>query len=98
MATGTADEIEEERRLLYVAMTRARDALHLIHPQRFYSHGQGRHGDRYMHAPRTRFIPDALLARFDVQSHGLAPPRTAQARHGEHAPVDIGARLRAMWR
>jgi DNA helicase-2/ATP-dependent DNA helicase PcrA len=98
MATGTADQVEEERRLLYVAMTRARDALHLIHPQRFYSHGQGRYGDRYMHAPRTRFIPEALLGRFDVQSHGLAPPRAAQARRGEHAPVDIGARLRAMWR
>ncbi len=29
MATGDDDEIEEERRLLYVAMTRARDALHV---------------------------------------------------------------------
>ena len=32
---GTAQELEEERRLLYVAMTRARDELHLITPQRF---------------------------------------------------------------
>ena len=68
MATGTADEIEEERRLLYVAMTRARDQLHLIHPQRFYVDGQPAHGDRYVHAPRSRFIPRALLARFEVQS------------------------------
>ncbi|MGH6919884.1 MAG: ATP-dependent helicase, partial [Geminicoccaceae bacterium] len=99
MATGTAAEIEEERRLLYVAMTRARDALHLIHPQRFYAHGQGRHGDRYVHAPRTRFIPDALLERFEVQRHGLAPPPwQAEAAKGNLEPVDIGARLRAMWR
>ncbi len=86
MATGTVDEIEEERRLLYVAMTRAKDALHLVHPQRFYSHGQGRYGDRYMHAPRSRFIPDALLACFDVQSYGLAPPRSAPAHHGHARP------------
>lgn len=35
MATGNAAEIEEERRLLYVAMTRARDHLYLIQPHRF---------------------------------------------------------------
>src|SRR5690606_29627721 len=32
MSTGTAEEIEEERRLLYVAMTRAKEYLHLIVP------------------------------------------------------------------
>ena len=40
LATGSSDEIEEERRLLYVAMTRAKDELALIVPQRFYVHGQ----------------------------------------------------------
>jgi DNA helicase II / ATP-dependent DNA helicase PcrA len=38
LATGSSDEIEEERRLLYVAMTRAKDELNLIVPQRFYTH------------------------------------------------------------
>ena len=98
MATGTAAEIEEERRLLYVAMTRARDALHLVHPQRFYTHAQGRHGDRYVSAPRTRFIPDALLDRFEMQHHGLAPRWQAEAGRRGALPVDIGARMRAMWR
>jgi DNA helicase II / ATP-dependent DNA helicase PcrA len=37
MATRTLEEIEEERRLLYVAMTRAKDELDLIVPQRFYT-------------------------------------------------------------
>ena len=40
LATGSAAEIEEERRLLYVAMTRAKDHLHLLVPQRFYVHQQ----------------------------------------------------------
>jgi DNA helicase-2/ATP-dependent DNA helicase PcrA len=98
MATDSVEEIEEERRLLYVAMTRARDALHLIHPQRFYAHGQGRYGDRYMQAPRSRFIPDALLERFDVQRHGLVPPGPAlEPKRTAFAAADIGMRMRAMW-
>ena len=63
LATGSTPEIEEERRLLYVAMTRAKDHLHLIVPQLFYAHQQRSNGDRHMYALRTRFIPDACRAR-----------------------------------
>src|ERR1700739_4406914 len=65
LATGTSGEIEEERRLLYVAMTRAKDDLHLIVPQRFFTHGQRTQGDRHVYAARTRFIPDRLLGLFE---------------------------------
>ncbi|MFZ2109310.1 MAG: ATP-dependent helicase, partial [Roseiarcus sp.] len=65
LATGSSDEIEEERRLLYVAMTRARDELTLVVPQRFYVHGQPRNGDRHVLASRTRFIPPMLLKHFE---------------------------------
>jgi DNA helicase II / ATP-dependent DNA helicase PcrA len=58
LAVGTALEIEEERRLLYVAMTRARDHLHMIIPQRFFAHQQRSSADRHMYAIRTRFIPN----------------------------------------
>ena len=65
LGTGTTAEIEEERRLLYVAMTRAKDDLHLIVPQRFFTHGQSAQGDRHVYASRTRFIPDGLLNLFN---------------------------------
>src|SRR5205823_8068036 len=55
MATGTSEEIDEERRLLYVAMTRAKDTLHLVVPQRFYVHQQSALGDRHVYASRSRF-------------------------------------------
>jgi DNA helicase-2/ATP-dependent DNA helicase PcrA len=42
MGTGTTEEVEEERRLLYVAMTRAKDELQLILPQRFTSTSRAR--------------------------------------------------------
>ena len=65
LATGSSDEIEEERRLLYVAMTRAKDELALIVPQRFYVHGQPRSGDRHVLAARTAlFRSDDIAAAF----------------------------------
>ena len=66
----TTAEIEEERRLLYVAMTRAKDDLHLVVPQRFFTHGQNAHGDRHIYAARTRFIPDELTG--SLRENGVA--------------------------
>src|SRR6185436_9107650 len=63
LGTGTTAEVEEERRLLYVAMTRAKDDLHLIVPQRFFAHQQVINGDRHVFASRTRFIPAGILDR-----------------------------------
>jgi DNA helicase-2/ATP-dependent DNA helicase PcrA len=98
LATGSSEEIEEERRLLYVAMTRARDELALIAPQRFYVHGQAKNGDRSVFAARTRFIPPPLLKHFDRQAWPAAPP-LAPARAALDGPrVDLAARMRAMWR
>ena len=64
MATGHAAEIEEERRLLYVAMTRARHHLHLLVPQRFYVTQQSAYGDRHVYAAISRFLPEAIRDRF----------------------------------
>ncbi len=99
LAAGETEEIEEERRLLYVAMTRAKHQLDLIVPQRFYVHQQSRSGDRHLYASRTRFLPDALLALFEQRTWPVraAEPRSADARRPE-ARVDIAARLRARWR
>ncbi len=65
MSTGSADEIEEERRLLYVAMTRAKEHLHLVVPNRFYVKQQAQMGDRHMYAARTRFVTPAMLKHFE---------------------------------
>ncbi|MDB4966996.1 MAG: ATP-dependent helicase [Myxococcales bacterium] len=96
MSTEHPEQIEEERRLLYVAMTRARDQLHVIHPLRFFVRQQRRYGDLHVYAPRTRFIPDSLLDRFTRVSHGTIAPEDAPDA-APAARVDVGARLRAMW-
>ena len=98
LGVGTSAEIEEERRLLYVAMTRAKDDLHLMVPQRFFTHGQNALGARHVYAARTRFIPDRLLELFERTSWPLATTATA-ARSASSAPrIDVGARMRGMWR
>jgi DNA helicase II / ATP-dependent DNA helicase PcrA len=98
LGAGTSAEIEEERRLLYVAMTRARDDLHLVVPQRFFTHGQHAQGDRHVYASRTRFIPDRLLGLFEKTIWPRAAAGAA-ARPASHGPrIDVGARMRGMWR
>ena len=97
MGTGSKAEIEEERRLLYVAMTRAKDHLHLMVPQRFFAHQQRANGDRHMYAARTRFIPAALLDRFESRAWPRAAATTAASATPKRESVDIGARLRRMW-
>ncbi|MDX2092041.1 MAG: 3'-5' exonuclease [Kofleriaceae bacterium] len=95
LAVGAPDQIDEERRLLYVAMTRARDHLHLVQPLRMFVEKQHRHGDRHVLAPRTRFIPDAMLDTFERVVRGRSTAAlTAAPASGS---IDVGARLRAMW-
>ena len=98
LGTGTSAEIEEERRLLYVAMTRAKDDLHLVVPQRFFTHGQRSQGDRHVYAARTRFIPDRLLGQFERTNWPVVAPASSARAPGQAPKIDVGARMRSMWR
>jgi DNA helicase-2/ATP-dependent DNA helicase PcrA len=99
LSTGTPAEIEEERRLLYVAMTRAKDHLHVVVPQRFYVQHQAGGGDRHVYAARTRFIPAEVALCFEARTW----PLTAETQSGPEmikpmAKIDVAARMREMWR
>ena len=96
MAQG-AHELEEERRLLYVAMTRARDHLHVLVPQRFYVTQQAVRGERHLYAARTRFITEADADRFERVTWPAAPPR-GPAVPPPAAIIDLLGRMRAAWR
>jgi DNA helicase-2/ATP-dependent DNA helicase PcrA len=98
LAVGSTPEIEEERRLLYVGMTRAKDHLHIVVPQRFYAHHQRANGDRHMYAVRTRFIPDSIIEHFE-QCAWPSPERNLNSppKAGIKS-VDIAARIKSSWR
>lgn len=99
LAVGETAETEEERRLLYVAMTRAKDDLQLVVPQRFFTHGQAARGDRHVYAARSRFIPASLLGLFEQVAWPVAEHATpARAAVGSGVRIDVAARMRGMWR
>lgn len=93
---GNPQQIEEERRLLYVAMTRARSQLELLCPQRFHITQQPKYGDAHVYGGRSRFLTERVLGCF----RQLAGPRRAPSdRTGMLPPtsIDAGARLRDLW-
>ena len=98
MATGNSEEIEEERRLLYVAMTRAKDTLVLVVPHRFYTHAQAKRGDRHVYAARTRFIPAQIAGHFEMRSWPTGGRGLQADGRRTATTVDLAARMRGMWR
>ena len=98
MATGHAVEIEEERRLLYVAMTRARHHLHLLVPQRFYVTQQAELGDRHLYGSLSRFIPPTLARCFETDDRAGAADVGNTSMPPMSATIDVAARARALWR
>lgn len=97
LGTGSDADIDEERRLLYVAMTRAKENLEIILPQRFYTHHQPGGGDRHVYAARTRFIPPRLLGLFASSSWPCVQPTAVGESSLAAVRVDLAARMRDMW-
>ena len=96
MATGSEEEVEEERRLFYVALTRARDFLEVCVPLRYYQRKFGM-SDRHSYAQLTRFLPEGVLDHFEGVK--LDPPKAPET--GAALPIGAGADVRkkvaAMW-
>jgi DNA helicase-2/ATP-dependent DNA helicase PcrA len=95
MATGNDEEIEEERRLLYVAMTRARDRLWCYVPLRYHlGLGRARYDDRHSYAQRSRFLTDAVMVTLDLEGD---PPIAADQPRVESAPLaDVDAMVASL--
>jgi DNA helicase-2/ATP-dependent DNA helicase PcrA len=96
MATGTPEEIEEERRLFYVACTRAKNHLYVSHPLRYYTQPRGR-SDTHGYAQRTRFVCENVLPHF-VET--LASPNTVAEADGlapRTTSASIRAGVRGLW-
>jgi DNA helicase-2/ATP-dependent DNA helicase PcrA len=96
MATRDDDEIEEERRLLYVAMTRARDALHVTFPMRYYRRPRGLE-DPHSYAQLSRFLsPEPVRACFEVIGPRVEPA-ASDALVDLGGSVDVDAFLAGLW-
>ena len=96
-ATGKPAMIEEERRLLYVAMTRAKQSLSLVAPLKYHVTQQRRDGDRHVYGARSRFLTDSLLATMQVCFHGRAEGNTGHQPVRSDKRLDVASRMRDMW-
>jgi ATP-dependent DNA helicase UvrD/PcrA len=99
MATETSENIEEERRLLHVAMTRAKDELDLIVPQRVFRYQKNENSDRHVYASISRFIPKSIHGAFELQHWSERPsgPDTRKSK-SRSSKIDVGQSIGRMWR
>ena len=101
MSTGDDERIEEERRLLYVAMTRARDELVVYFPQRYYRRPRGLE-DPHSYAQLTRFLPPEVRTHFDqiapeVSDEPPSEPVAVGSSSSTGADASVDAFLSGLW-
>jgi DNA helicase-2/ATP-dependent DNA helicase PcrA len=96
MATGSVAEIEEERRLFYVACTRAREQLYVTHPLRYYTQPWAK-ADTHGYAQRSRFLTPAVLEHFEQIQTGPEPSSGDEGSLGRVTTASIRAGVRSLW-
>lgn len=96
MAVGTREGLDEERRLFYVAMTRAKNALYIYFPFRYY-HRKHSLGDRHSYAQLTRFISDGTRRLLD-ERNAETPPSEWPEQNQTDARRRLDDRLQDLWR
>ena len=96
-ATGKPELIEEERRLMYVAMTRAKQSLSLVAPLRFHVTQQARRGDKHVYGARSRFVSDRLMATMTPCFRGRSEAGSGNLRPQSGTRIDVASKMREMW-
>ena len=96
MATGSREEIDEEVRLTYVAMTRAKEFLYVLWPMRYF-HKPAMVSDRHSYAQRSRFLTEEVVETMEHMKHE-PPPMTQDRPLSRRLGIDIASRLQELWR
>ena len=101
MSSGTAKELEEERRLFYVALTRAMKRATLSYASNRYKWGNLEHSNpsRFLREIDQEYIQEVVVRQKSVPSYGYGNQRqhTREGRQGYRGQTDTGAPDR-IWR
>jgi DNA helicase-2/ATP-dependent DNA helicase PcrA len=92
----TEAELEEERRLLYVAMTRARNRLVVTYPLRYY-HRKHPFGDTHSYAQLSRFLPPEIFPLFERSGHNISAVDDLPALASKEVTDGVRSRVRRLW-
>jgi DNA helicase-2/ATP-dependent DNA helicase PcrA len=92
MALTSRDGLDEERRLLYVALTRARHALRVYAPLRYFHRPQG-HDDASGLGKLSRFLTDEVQASCDV----TAPTEPEPTLVGSEIHDNVALAVDRLW-
>jgi DNA helicase II / ATP-dependent DNA helicase PcrA len=93
MALGSPEGLAEERRLFYVAVTRARDELYLYAPLRLHIH-RGIRDDRHGYAQISRFLDAGAQAHCEIVE---AAPREPVVPRMARLATTVDAALESLW-
>ena len=97
-ATGKQQMVDEERRLLYVAMTRARNELLLLQPLKFPLTQQAPRGDAHVYGGRSRFVTEKVLKCFEQSGFTGSHVNDSKLSEAEEPlTIDATGKLKDMW-
>jgi DNA helicase-2/ATP-dependent DNA helicase PcrA len=96
-ATGNKRAMEEERRLLNVAVTRAKDELHLIQPMKYWVPEQQRYGDRHVYGAKSRFLTPPILELLECIHYPRQTLNDEEKQVAKLAIADIKKTVLGIW-
>jgi DNA helicase-2/ATP-dependent DNA helicase PcrA len=96
-ACGDDKLIEEERRLLYVAMTRAQEELHLIQPLKYWVPQQQTHGDKHVFGSKSRFLTQSVMENMESSAYPRVCTTAREQKAGQKALIDIRKSILGTW-
>ena len=89
--------MEEERRLLNVAMTRPKNRLILVNPLKYFVPQQAKYGDNHVYgSPKAGFLLKNVMQYIDSDFYDTSPTQSKELERS-NIKVDVKSRLRAAW-
>jgi len=96
-AVNDKKQLAEERRLLNVAITRAKDELHLMQPMKYWVPGQQSWGDKHVYGGKSRFLTEQVMNCLEQTFYPKRGPDKEQKKAGLNAIADIKKSVLGMW-